>query len=292
MNSFSKSKNLILESSITKTNITRIIQFIIGCFIVALSYNIFIAPNDLVPGGVGGIAVIVNNLFNIQNSTTIFILNIFLLLLSCFLLGKEKTKASILGSIIFPVFVKLTEHANIWIQIDTSKVLLSAIFGGIMFGFGAGLIFKAGFTTGGTDIINQIISKYANISMGKSMLCSDGLIVLSSGLFFGFNSMLYSIMILYSISLMADKVMLGISDNKMFYIITEKEDEIKDFILKYLHHGVTIFKAKGGYKRKSENVLMTVLPTKDFYKLKEGIKEIDEEAFFIVTDSYELFGGE
>lgn len=292
MNSFSKSKNLILESSITKTNITRIIQFIIGCFIVALSYNIFIAPNDLVPGGVGGIAVIVNNLFNVQNSTTIFILNIFLLLLSCFLLGKEKTKASILGSIIFPVFVKLTEHANIWIQIDTSKVLLSAIFGGIMFGFGAGLIFKAGFTTGGTDIINQIISKYANISMGKSMLCSDGLIVLSSGLFFGFNSMLYSIMILYSISLMADKVMLGISDNKMFYIITEKEDEIKDFILKYLHHGVTIFKAKGGYKRKSENVLMTVLPTKDFYKLKEGIKEIDEEAFFIVTDSYELFGGE
>lgn len=292
MNSFSKSKNLILESSITKTNITRIIQFIIGCFIVALSYNIFIAPNDLVPGGVGGIAVIINNLFNIQNSTTIFILNIFLIILSCFLLEKEKTKASILGSIIFPVFVKLTEHANIWIQIDTSKVLLSAIFGGIMFGFGAGLIFKAGFTTGGTDIINQIISKYANISMGKSMLCSDGLIVLSSGLFFGFNSMLYSIMILYSISLMADKVMLGISDNKMFYIITEKEDEIKDFILKYLHHGVTIFKAKGGYKRKSENVLMTVLPTKDFYKLKEGIKEIDEEAFFIVTDSYELFGGE
>lgn len=292
MNSFSKSKNLILESSITKTNITRIIQFLIGCFIVALSYNIFIAPNDLVPGGVGGIAVIVNNLFNIQNSTTIFVLNIFLLILSYSLLGKEKTKATILGSIIFPVFVRLTEHINIWIQIDTSKVLLSAIFGGIMFGFGAGLIFKAGFTTGGTDIINQIISKYANISMGKSMLCSDGLIVLSSGIFFGFNSMLYSIMILYCISLMADRVMLGISDNKMFYIITEKEDEIKDFIMKYLHHGVTIFKAKGGYKRKTENVLMTVLPTKDFYKLKEGIQEIDEEAFFIVTDSYELFGGE
>ena len=292
MNSFSKSKNLILESSITKTNITRIIQFIIGCFIVALSYNIFIASNNLVPGGVGGLAVIINNLFGIQNSTTIFALNIFLLILSYFMLGKEKTRASILGSIIFPIFVKMTEHINIWIQIDTSKVLLSAIFGGIMFGFGAGLIFKAGFTTGGTDIINQIISKYANISMGKSMLCSDGLIVLSSAAFFGFNSMLYSIMILYSISLMADKVLLGISDNKMFYIITEKEDEIKDYIMKSLKHGVTIFKAKGGYKRKNENVLMTVLPTKDFYKFKEGINEIDEEAFFIVTDSYEVFGGE
>ena len=292
MNSFSKSKNLILVSSTTKTNITRIIQFLIGCFIVSLSYNIFIASNNLVPGGVGGIAVIVNNLFGIQNSTVIFVCNIFLLILSYFMLGKEKTRASILGSVIFPIFVRMTEHVNIWLQIDTSKILLSALFGGIMFGFGAGLIFKAGFTTGGTDIINQIISKYAKISKGKSMLCSDGLIVLSSAIFFGLNSMLYSIMILYCISLMADKVLLGISDNKMFYIITEKEDEIKNYILKYLHHGVTIFKAKGGTKRKNENVLMTVLPTKDFYKLKEGINEIDNEAFFIVTDSYEVFGGE
>ena len=292
MNSFSKSKNLILVSSTTKTNITRIIQFLIGCFIVSLSYNIFIASNNLVPGGVGGIAVIVNNLFGIQNSTVIFVCNIFLLILSYFMLGKEKTRASILGSVIFPIFVRMTEHVNIWLQIDTSKILLSALFGGIMFGFGAGLIFKAGFTTGGTDIINQIISKYAKISKGKSMLCSDGLIVLSSAIFFGLNSILYSIMILYCISLMADKVLLGISDNKMFYIITEKEDEIKNYILKYLHHGVTIFKAKGGTKRKNENVLMTVLPTKDFYKLKEGINEIDNEAFFIVTDSYEVFGGE
>ena len=161
-----------------------------------------------------------------------------------------------------------------------------------MFGFGAGLIFKAGFTTGGTDIINQIISKYAKVSIGKSMLFSDGLIVLSSAIFLGINSMLYSVMILYCISLIADKVMLGISDNKMFYIITEKEEEIKNYILRYLHHGVTIFKAKGGTKRKNENVLMTVLPTKDFYKLKEGIIEIDKDAFFIVTDSYEVFGGE
>jgi len=290
MNSFSKTKDLALD--IDKLKVKRIIQFLIGCLIVSLSYNIFIAPNKLVPGGVGGIAVIINNLFGIQNSTTIFILNIFLLVLSFFILGKEKTRASILGSIIFPIFVRMTEHINIWVQIDTSKVLLSALFGGIMFGFGAGLIFKAGFTTGGTDIINQIISKYVKISIGKSMLCSDGLIVLSSGLFFGIDSMLYSIMILYCISIMADKVMLGISDNKMFYIITEKEDEIKDYIMKYLKHGVTIFQAKGGYKRKNENVLMTVLPTKDFYKLKEGINEIDEEAFFIVTDSYEVFGGE
>lgn len=162
----------------------------------------------------------------------------------------------------------------------------------MLYGFGAGLVFKAGFTTGGTDIINQIISKYFKTSLGKSMLFSDGLIVLCSGLFFGINSMLYSVIILYIISLMSDRVVLGTSDNKMFYIVTKKDEEVKEFILKYLNHGVTIFKGKGGYSKNNENVLMAVLPTKDYYRLKEGINEIDKDAFFIVTDSYEVFGGE
>ena len=162
----------------------------------------------------------------------------------------------------------------------------------MLYGFGAGLVFKAGFTTGGTDIVNQIISKYFKTSLGKSMIFSDGLIVLCSGLFFGINSMLYSIIILYIISLMSDRVVLGTSDNKMFYIVTKKDEEVKEFILKYLNHGVTIFKGKGGYSKNNENVLMAVLPTKDYYRLKEGINEIDKDAFFIVTDSYEVFGGE
>lgn len=286
MNIFSKNKDLSIIYSIkNKTNkLKRFIEFLIGCLIIAISYNVFIASNNLVPGGVGGVAVILNNLFRIENSTSILIMNIFLLIISYILLGKEKTKATILGTILFPVLIKLTEHINVWLLIDTSKILLSAIFGGILYGIGAGLVFKAGFTTGGTDIINQIISKYAKISMGKSMLLSDGLIVLSSGIFFGIDSMLYSILILYLISLMSDRIVLGVSDNKLFYIATEKEEEIKDYILNYLNHGVTVYKAQGGYRNKKGTVLMTVLPTKDYYLLRNGIKEIDKEAFFIVTD--------
>lgn len=294
MNFFSKNKDIIIQNNFKNRThkMKRLIEFIFGCFIISLSYNIFIASNQLVPGGVGGIAVILNNLFQISNSLTILIMNIFLLILSYLLLGKEKTKATLLGTILFPLFIKLTEHANVWILVDTSKILLSAIFGGIIYGFGAGLVFKAGFTTGGTDIVNQILSKYLKISMGKSMLLSDGLIVLSSGLFFGIDSMLYSILILYLISLMSDRVVLGVSDNKMFYIITDKDQEIRDYILNKLGHGVTIYKAQGGYRSKVGNVLMTVLPTKDYYVLKNGIKEIDKESFFIVTDSYEVVGGE
>ena len=293
MNVFSKNKELpIIDSYSSKKLLTRLIEFILGCFIIALSYNVFIASNNLVPGGVGGIAVILSHFINIDNSIIILIMNIILLILSFCMLGKDITKRNILGTILFPMFVKLTEHANVWIQIDTSKVLLAALFGGIIYGFGAGLVFKAGFTTGGTDIINQILSKYLKISMGKSMLVSDGLIVLSSALFFGMNSMMYSILILYLISIMSDKVVLGISNNKMFYIISEKDEEIKRYIVSALNHGVTIFKAKGGYHKYKGNVIMTILPTKDYYTLRTGIKKIDQDAFFIVTDSYEVFGGE
>lgn len=293
MNAFSKNRDLKFVEYINKKSyIKRLTQFVLGCFIISLAYNVFIVSNNLIPGGVGGIAIILNNFFGINNSISIFILNIILLIISYLSLSKEKTKASILGAVFFPLTVALTEHVNVWLEIDTSQMLLSAVFGGILYGFGAGLVFKAGFTTGGTDILNQVISKYFKISLGKSMLFSDGLIVLSSGLFFGINSMMYSIIILYIISLISDRVVLGISDSKVFYIVTDRDEEIREYILKYLGHGVTIYKAKGGYKRKNENMLMAVLPTKDYYRLKEGIKEIDKDAFFIVTDTYEVFGGE
>lgn len=289
MNFFSKTKNIKIKH---KKNWKRYCQFFLGCFIVALAYNLFVASNNLVPGGVGGIAVVLNDLFQLDKAVIILILNVILLILSLILLGKEKTRSTLLGSLLFPILVKVTEHANVWIQFDTSKVLLMAIVGGLFYGTGAGLIFKAGFTTGGTDILNQIISKYGKMSMGKSMLLSDGFIVLLSGLFLGVTNMLYSILVLYMISVISDRIVLGISSNKMCYIITKKDKEIKDFIMNELKLGATLYKAKGGPTQQNERVIMTVSPTKRYYELVNGIERIDNKAFFIVTDSYEVFGGE
>ncbi len=289
MNFFSKTKNL---KFIKKINVTRFFTFVLGCFIVAAAYNIFLASTKIVPGGVGGIAIILNKIFDVDNAVIILVFDIILLTLSYFILGKETTRNSILGSLLFPLAVYLTENINVWFEIDTSQMLLSAIFGGVCFGFGAGLVFKSGFTTGGTDILNQILSKYFKTTIGRSMLYSDGLIVCISAFIFGPIHLMYSIIVLYIISLMSDKVILGISDNKAFYIITDEEEKVKDYILKYLSHGVTIIKARGGYLGEKENVLMCVLPTKDYYKLTEGIKEIDKDAFFLVTDAYEVFGGD
>lgn len=293
MRIFSQNKNFrILEEIREKSKYKRLVRFIIGCFLVAIAYNLFLAPNDIVAGGVGGIAIILNELFKFDYSTVILIGNIILLIVSYIFLGKEKTRGSILGSLVFPICVKLTSDIGTYIDIDNSQLLLSAVFGGVLYGFGAGMIFKAGYTGGGTDILSQLINKYLKLSIGKSILCTDGTIVILSSFVFGTNKLLYAIITLYIISLISDRVILGISDSKAFYIVTDEEQAIKEYILKYLNHGVTVFNAKGGFAKEKQTVLMCVLPTKDYYRLKEGISEIDPDAFFVVTDAYEVFGGE
>lgn len=293
MNIFSKNKDFLLQSrSAKKKKLKNFLEFILGCFLIAVSYNLFLAPNHFVPGGIAGLAIIINYFVHIDNALIILVINIALLLFSYLFLGREKTRATIVGTLVSPLFIAATEPFNVWLQFDTSKLLLSAIIGGIIFGIGLGLVFRGGYTTGGTDIINQILAKYLKISLGTSMLLSDGLIVLLSGVFFGIDTMLYSILILYLISVMSDRIVLGISGNKMFYILSDKDEEIKAYILKKLDHGVTIFKATGARTDKQRNMIVTVLPTRKYYELRTNIQRIDKEAFFIITDSYEVFGGE
>lgn len=272
--------------------IKRYVQLIFGVTILALAFNLFILPNNFVYGGVSGVAIITQKLFGLEPSSMIFILSILLLIVSYFLLGKEKTAASVLGSLLFPIAVKLTSNIRVFLDFDVSQPLLCAIFGGVIAGFGAGFVFKAGFTSGGTDIINQILSKYLKMSLGKAIIMSDGLILLCGTFIFGINNFMYAIIVLYLISIMTDRVLLGISDSKAFYIVTEKDKEVKDFVIKNLSHGVTIFEARGGYNNKKQKVLFCVIPTKEYFKLKEGISLIDEKAFFVVTDAYEVYGGE
>ncbi len=272
---------------------------VIGCFIYALAFNAFFLAEEIVNGGVSGIAIILNNLFDLTPSVVILSLSLILLIVSYFALGWEKTKGSIIGSILFPLMVELTSGLPELLQLNIENTLMCAIFGGIIAGVGSGAIFKTGFTTGGTDIINQIISKYAKVSIGKAMLMSDGLIVLSAGFFLGgpgvvfaWEKVMYAIIVLYLLSFMADQVILGISQSKCFYIVTTHETAVKKFVMNSLNHGVTVLDGRGGFTGDHRKVIMCIIPTKEYFLLKEGINSIDPEAFFLVTDAYEVYGGE
>ena len=282
--------NTILDRVYSKDLLVRFAEFISGLFLVALSYNVFLLPSNTVYG-VGGIGVILKKLFNITPALTIFISSMFLLFLSLFTLGKKKTIRTVAGSILYPVFVAATLYYVSYFDFGSLEPVVVVIIGAVTHGIGLGLIFKAGYTTGGTDILNDIVAKYGKVSIGKAMLFTDGLIILISLFVFDFPTFIYSIISLYIISVMTDKVILGISQSKTFYIITDNETSVKKFIMNNLNHGVTVLQGRGGYTGDNQKIIMCTLPTREYFILKEGLKEIDPEAFFLVTDAYEVFGG-
>lgn len=288
-------KKKILDENILKTiysngRIKRYAIFILGVLIVAIAYNLFMIPSEVVYG-VGGIGIILKKLFDIDPSITIMVGSILLLILSFILLGKEKTTNSIVGSLLYPVFVKLTENVGEFVNLGDADPLLIVLFGAVLSGFGLGIIFKTGFTTGGTDILNQIVAKYGKTSVGNAMFLTDGVIIVSGVFIFGWTKLMYSLISLYIISIMTDKVILGISESKAFYIITEHESEVKKFILQHLSHGVTVLDARGGFTGNRQKMIMCIIPTKEYFVAKEGIHAIDPNAFFVVTDAYEVSGG-
>ena len=284
----SKRKDKILQL-ISKTHLFRRYLFLIaGVLIYAVAYNLFFFKNNIVYGGVSGISIITKNIIN--PSTLIMVLNVLLLFLSLILLGKRQTIDSVAGSLLFPVFVKLTSGIEKYIVIDNSNLLLIVLIGGVSVGFAAGIVFKSGFTTGGTDILNQIVAKYCKVSIGTSMLMTDGIITLIGGFFFGWTKVLYALIVLYIINIMVDKVVLGISGNKAVYITTDKDDDVCDYLMNELKLGVTLLETRGGYTNKKDQIILCVVPTGDYFKVKEGIDHIDPSAVMLVTDMYQTKG--
>ncbi len=279
----------VIKQIYKKDRLIRYAVFLLGLLLISVSYNVFVLPNDIVYG-VGGLGVIFYRTIGIDPSVVIMIGSVLLLILSYFMLGWDATRNSIVGSLLYPIFVKLTGPLSGYLDFGATEVIVTVICGSVLSGFGLGLVFKSGFTTGGTDILNQIVSKYFKVSIGKAMLFTDGIIVLLALFVFGFQKFIYSIVNMYVIGVITDKVILGISESKCFYIITAHETEVKRFILNNLSHGVTILDARGGYTGNVMKVIMCIVPTKEYFKAKEGIHAIDSDAFFLVTDAYEVSG--
>lgn len=289
--------NDILKKLSEKDRIKKYFFLIIGCLLLAISFNLFFSPSNLVTGGVSGIAIVVENISGFSSSTFITISYILLLIISYFVLGIKDTKHSLIGSILYPLFVFLTKDIVSYVQFDVDNLLLISIFGAIFYGVGSGLTFKYGFSTGGSDIICQIMSKYMKISIGNAMKILNFIIILGSGFFiskngniYAWENVLYAVIAVYIISLLNDKVLLGISSSKSFYVITENETSIKSFLMNELGRGVTVLEGRGGYTGDRKKVLMCVIPTKDYFLAKEGILEIDKDAIVLINDVYQSAG--
>lgn len=284
-------ENDIIEIIKKKKLISRYIMLVIALLISAFLFNFLIVPTKIVTGGVNGIALLMNHLYNLDNSLVILGVSIILMLFSLLFLGVERTSGSIVATILYPLLVKVTSFLTGYIHIDTTDMVLIAIFIGVIGGFANGLMYKTGFSNGGLPIISQILYKKFKIPVSKSSLFINGVIVLIGGMFFGWTMVMYAMIILFINSFVLDRVMLGVSNNKAFYIITSESEEVKAYIIKHLKHSVTIFDVKGGFMERKRKVLLTVIPSREYFRVTQGIKEIDADVFFLTCDAYQVEGG-
>ena len=258
----------------------------LACVVMAFNINYFFVGNKLAEGGVSGLSLIIHYLSNIDVSYLYFALNIPLIILAYIFLGKNFLLKTLFATFILSVFLKV--FASFSEPLD--DILLAAIFGGAINGIAIGIVFYAGGSTGGIDIIAKIINKYTGISISRILLTTDFIVLSIVAVIFGKVIFMYTLISLVISSKMIDIIQVGIYSAKGITIITTKEDEIRKRIMEDTGRGITLIDAKGGYTQKEIGMLYCVVGQYQLIKVKTIVKEVDPSAFMIVADVHEVIG--
>lgn len=268
--------------------IVQFIQIVVGTALVAGSTSLFLLPNQLSSGGFSGIATIVYYLLNIPLGTTVLVLNVPLFIMSLIKNGKHFFLKAILGTAGLSIFLNLFEKLK---PITTDR-FLACIYGGIIAGIGTAIILKANASTGGTDLLTQIIKAYKpNIRISNLLVILDTIIVAANVIFFKELEIgLYSAITIYIMGKMLDIFFEGIDFAKMVYIISQKNDEIAEQIGNQIKRGSTSLYGKGMYKKQDREVLFCVASRNEVREIRKIVKDIDSNAFIVITNAREVFG--
>ena len=296
-----------------------IAQIVLGCFLVALAFVVFINPYDLVPGGIYGLALVLHNLFpSVQVGTFGYMFDVPLILTAILIFGGKLGGRTIFASFVTPGIMNLLDYLvypnaaaiesldpnlllNGYINLS-DHLLLAAIIGGCLSGVGVGVVIRNNAATGGTDITGMLLHKFAKMKFANGVLLSDAIIVLSGLLVIGFGVgiegpgegvmlSLYSAVCIFVNAKVLGYTIDGASRDKLLYIICEKHSEqMRDYILKDLDRGGTYLKAKGMYTGNDKEMIFLVVSRKEVRNVQQKIKEFDPHAFVVVTDAYDTFG--
>ena len=261
-------------------------MYIMGVLVGAIAISVLYEKYSIVTSGSTGIAFLLTRIIGIDLSLMIFVVCSLLLVVGFVVFGIEYGAKNIIITILSPIFVKAATLLNSVINFDGVSMFLITILAGILSGVSTGLIRKSGYSPGGLCVLYDIVNKKFKISVGNASLICNTIIMLISLFTFGISSFIYGFIALYVSSVITDRVMLGISNNKAFYIVTNKPLEVRDYIVNNLNYTVTIFKARGGYSGKRKKMLLCIIHTIEYTRVKEVIKEIDKDVFFLITDSY------
>ena len=261
----------------------------IGVALTAIALEYFFFPCDIAAGGVSGIGLVVNKVSGLDTSIVVLVLNILLFILAFIVLGKSFGAKSIYATVMLSVFMWIIEKI-LKPGILTENMFLASVFGSILLGMGAAIVFHQGASTGGTSIIAAIISKFTPIGIGISVLLTDSFVCLLAISVFGVDKGLFGFFSVILIGLIIDKFIDGFNTCKQVFIITSKEKEIVNHIIKNIDRGCTVLNGNGGYTGSDVKIIYTVLNSNQFIALKKHVKEINPAAFLTVNDSTEVLG--
>jgi len=264
---------------------------LIGSFIMAAGFVLFITPHKIIPGGVYGISIVLHHTWGFPVGLTALVFDIPLTLLGIRILGPRFGVKTVVGFVLTAFWVDFLTYLYGEAPLIPEDVLLSSLFGGVLIGLGLGLIFKSKATSGGSDIIAMIVSKYTKLPLGQLLIVIDSFIVLVGLVAFkDWQIPLYSLITIYVAGRVVDLVLQGITYDKTLFIISEKHEEIRKKIITDLNRGGTIFNGKGMYNQDEKAIIYTVLNRRELAILQDFINQVDPEAFLVVNNANEILG--
>ncbi len=261
----------------------------VGIALTAIALEYFFFPADIAAGGVSGIGLVINKLIGLDTSMVVLVLNILLFVIAFLVLGKSFGAKSIYATIMLSVFMWIIEKF-FTPGVLTENMFLASFFGSVILGMGAAIVFHQGASTGGTSIIASIISKFTPIGIGISVLLTDSFVCILAISVFGVDKGLFGFFSVILIGLVIDKFIDGFNTCKQVFIITSKEKDIVNHIIKKIDRGCTVLNGHGGYTGSDVKIIYTVLSSNEFIVLKKDVKEIDPDAFVTVNESTEVLG--
>ena len=272
-----------------KTFLFDLFFYILGSVIYSVGVIGFLSANEISPGGVTGIATVLNYLFSLPIGTMVFVINIPLLTLGFLKFGKgfilKTAIATFCSSLSLDIFEKLLPSLKV-------DLILASVFGGSLMGLGISIIMLRGSTTGGVDIVAKLINlRYPHLSVGRLMLITDAFVVTLAALIYkNVESALYSIVGLYASSKIMDLMLYGADKGKIVYIISPKTQDIVSQILTVVKRGVTIIDVKGGYMGEKRQMIMCTVRRNEVNAVYKNARKCDENAFIVVAEAGEIFG--
>ena len=264
-------------------------RMLVSVILMGVAMLVFTVPNHIVPGGVSGLSTAVAELVPLKVGTVNFILSVIIEGMGCLNFGVKFVMRSLIISTGLSIFLNIFEGM---IPAYTSDPLVAAIAGGAMFGVSCGILLGRGISSGGTDTITLIIKKYfPHVSVGKTLMLTDALVVLVSTIIFkNIDVAIYSAFTIFCSGQVVDKIVVGMDVAKLIYVITDSPEKIQNHLVEKMDLGVTVLTGKGGFSQTEKGVLMLAVRRPMFSAVLRAVKQLDVNSFVIVQDASEVWG--